>query len=129
MAHIFTTAKLHVDINGAAQSHVFAISQGLSPPFTDIPLHSRDTFLTELFWLLWVHANKASSPDSHLNVSSFNVLAKMRYQVAIVVAGACSAFASPHTLRERNIVDDIQDSYDFVIVGGKSSRPVHKAVR
>jgi hypothetical protein len=72
---------------------------------------------------------KPSSPDSHLNVSSFNVLAKMRYQVAIVVAGACSAFASPHTLRERNIVDDIQDSYDFVIVGGKSSCPVHKAVR
>ena len=50
MACIFTNAKLHAGINGAAQSHARAISQGLSLRSATLTLHipSRDTFLAVL---------------------------------------------------------------------------------
>lgn len=45
------------------------------------------------------------------------LIAALSTIVAVAFSSPTSS-AEPHTLRTRNIVKDIQDEYDFVIVGG-----------
>lgn len=102
-----TSSRNHMPVNFPRLEPQRQGQNSAAPPLR------RDTYLTARS--CW--QTNTYPPDSHLIVSLANV-DKMRFDVAIVVAGACSAFAIPHAIRERSIVTEIKDSYDFIIVGG-----------
>lgn len=124
-------AKLHVHPNGVPSITCHAISQSLN----GLVVHARIPWIKLLLRPTIIHATHASrwappnthyvsaqtntsSPDSLLSLSSITV-AKMWHEAVFLIVCASSALASPYIVRERSIVTEIKDSYDFVIVGGE----------